>query len=182
VVDSGPIAPARTSYVSATARVSAARPSYSFAQRPVVARLNPAVETQRRTPQFTNESREFNQPQNARVNNNVNPQPNPRVGNNNPPPANNQQQSHDGFRPFTPPSGTNNRTTTQPDNRNANQTQARQNEERPAMRFTQPTRARDQMYDVHPPLNHQNQNQPQPRQQEHRSAPPSHSESHPQKK
>lgn len=162
VGDSAPIAPTRASYVSATARVSTAKPSYSFAQRPVVARLNPAVETQRRTPEYTNDSREFNQP---RVNNN-------------PPPANkqtgNQQGSRDGFRPFTPP-GTNNGTATQPDNRNAsNQTQARQNEERPAMRFTQPTKARDDMYDVHPPLNH-NQTQPKPAQQQH-SAPPSHSE------
>ena len=106
---------------------------------------NPAVETQRRTPEFTNDSKPFNQP--------------PRV-NNNPPPANNQtnkqQQSNNGFRPFTPP-GSNNRTTTQPDNRNAssqvNRTQPPQNEERPAMKFTQPTKARDEMYDVHPPLN-----------------------------
>jgi Family of unknown function (DUF6600) len=184
VADSGPIAPGRTSYMSATARVSTARPSYSFAQRPVVARLNPAVETQRRTPQYTNESREFNRPQNTRVNENGNTQQNPRVTNN-PPPANNQQQSRDGYRPFTPP-GSNERATTQPENRNAlnqsNQTQVRQNQERPAMRFTQPTKARDQMYDIHPPLNHQNRNQPQPRQQEQRSAPPSHSESHPQKK
>jgi hypothetical protein len=160
VADSAPIAPTRTSYVSAAARLSTAKPSYSFAQRPVVARLNPAVETQRQVPEYTNDSREFNQPH----------------ANNNPPPAsnqtNNQQESRDGFRPFTPP-GSNNRATTQPDNRNAsNQTQARQNEERPAMKFTQPTKARDDMYDVHPPLNHQTQ----PKQQQPRSAPSSHSE------
>jgi hypothetical protein len=132
----------------------------------VVARLNPAVETERRTPEYTNDSKPFNQP---------------RVSNNNPPPANNQtgnqQESRDGFRPFTPP-GSNNRTTTQPDNRNAstevNQTQGRQNEERPAMKYTQPTKARDDMYDVHPPLN-RNQPQPKPAEQRH-SAPPSHSD------
>jgi len=173
VVDSAPIAPTRTSYVSATARVSTAKPSYSFAQRPVVARLNPAVETQRRTPEYTNDSKPFNQPR----------------ANNTPPPANNQtnsqQQSRDGFRPFTPPSGSNNRPTTQPDNRNAStqaaQSQGRQSEERPAMRFTQPTKARDDMYDVHPPLN-QPKTQSRPSEQQH-SAPPSHSESgHPPKK
>ncbi len=184
VADSGPIAPTRTSYISATARVSTAKPSYSFAQRPVVARLNPAVETQRRAPQYTNDSRQFNEPQNTRVNNNVNPQSSPRVTNN--PPVNNQQQSNNGFRPFTPP-GSNNRATTQPDNRitpnQVNQTQPAQNEERPAMKFTQPTKARDEMYDVHPPLNHQqNQSHAQPKQQEQHSAPPSHSDSHPQKK
>lgn len=172
VVDSAPIAPTRTSYMSATARVATAKPSYSFAQRPVVARLNPAVETQRRTPEYTNDSREFNQP---------------RATNSAPPPANNQtngqQPSRDGFRPFTPPSGSNNRATTQTDNRNvsnqATQSQSRQSEERPAMRFTQPTKARDDMYDVHPPLN-QPKTQSKPPQQH--SAPPSHSEEHPPKK
>jgi len=173
VVDSAPIAPTRTSYVSATARVSTAKPSYSFAQRPVVARLNPAVETQRRTPEYTNDSKPFNQPR----------------ANNTPPPANsqtnNQQQSRDGFRPFTPPSGSNNRTTTQPDNRNAStqaaQSQGRQSEERPAMRFTQPTKARDDMYDVHPPLNRQ-QNNPAPKQEQQHSSSSSHSDAHPPKK
>jgi len=173
VVDSAPIAPTRTSYVSATARVSTAKPSYSFAQRPVVARLNPAVETQRRTPEYTNDSKPFNQPH----------------VDNTPPPANNQpnnqQPSRDGFRPFTPPSGSNNRSTTQPDDRNAStqaaESQGRQSEERPAMRFTQPTKARDDMYDVHPPLNQPKTESKPPEQQ--RSAPPSHSESgHPPKK
>ena len=38
-------------------------PSYSFAQRPVVARLNPGgFETERRTPEYTNDSKQFNQP------------------------------------------------------------------------------------------------------------------------
>ena len=163
VADSAPIAPGRASYVSATARVSTARPSYSFAQRPVVARLNPAIETRQRAPEYTNDSQIFNHPQPAHE-----------TGGN--PPANNSQQSRDGFRPFTPP-GSNSRMATQSNN----QTQIRQNDERPAMRFTQPTRARDNMYDVHPPLNHQ-ENKPEPKQQERRSAPPSHSESHPQKK
>ena len=172
VVDSAPIAPTRTSYVSATARVATAKPSYSFAQRPVVARLNPAVETQRRTPEYTNDSKPFNQPH----------------VNNNPPPASNQtnnhQQSNNGFRPFTPP-GSNSGTTTQPNNRNAssqvNRTQPPQNEERPAMKFTQPTKARDEMYDVHPPLNGQ-QNKPAPKQEQQRSSSSSHSDTHPPKK
>jgi Family of unknown function (DUF6600) len=177
VVDSAPIAPTHASYVSATARVSNAKPAYSFAQRPVVAKLNPAVDTQRRTPVYTNESQEFNHPQNARANNNVNQQPNPRVTNNNPP-ADNQQKSPEGFRPFTPPGGAN---SAQPNNRNeANQTQSRQSEERPAMKFTQPTKARDDMYDVHPPLNQKTQSQPKPAEPQHQehSEPQPHSEGH----
>jgi hypothetical protein len=155
-VDSAPIAPTRTSYVSATARVSTAKPAYSFAQRPVVARLNPAVATDRRTPEFTNDSKPFNQASVA----NGNPSP----ANN---PTNNQQGSRDGFRPFTPPSGSNNRQTTK-------QSQGGQYEERPAMKFTQPTKARDDMYDVHPPLN-QHKTQSRPAEQQ-RSTPPSYSE------
>lgn len=172
VVDSTPLAPTRASYVSATARVATAKPSYSFAERPVVARLNPAVETQRRTPEFTNDSREFNQPQAARTN-----------GNNNPPAnnvrTNNQQESRDGFRPFTPPSGSNNRAA-QPAAGNVMPEQPRPYEQHSAMKYTQPTKARDDMYDVHPPLNHQQNSQP--KQEERPSQPSSHSEAHPPKK
>lgn len=175
VVDTAPIAPTRASYVSATARVATAKPAYSFAQRPVVARLNPAVAVQRRTPVYTNDSRPFNQEQNARVNNNV--QPNTRVSNNNPP-ANNQQPSNNGFRPFQPPAGSNNRPTTQSNNGNAsNQAQSRQYEDRPAMKYAPPVKAHDEMYDVHPPLN-QKQTQPQPKHTE----PAPHSEGHTEKK
>jgi hypothetical protein len=164
-VDSAPIAPTRASYVSATARVSTAKPSYSFAQRPVVARLNPAATTERRTPEYTNDSQEFNRPQSSRVNN---------------PPANNVQQSSNGFRPFTPPARSNNReTTTQANNRSASGG-ASQTQDRPAMRFTQPTKARDEMYDVHPPLNQKTQPQPKPAEQRHSQ--PSHSEGPPPKR
>jgi hypothetical protein len=173
VVDSAPIAPTRASYVSATARVSTAKPAYAFAQRPVVARLNPAVATQRRTPEYTNENRPFNQEQTVRTNN---AEPNPRATNGNPPPANNQP-SNNGFRPFQPPAGSNNRQTTQPNNGNAsNQTQGRQYEDRPAMKYTAPVKAHDEMYDVHPPLNHQQTQQPSKPAEQQRSAPPSHSE------
>jgi hypothetical protein len=167
-VDSAPLAPTRSSYVSATARVSTAKPSYSFAQRPVVARLNPAVETQRRTPEYTNDSKEFNQPQAAHANQK------------NTPPANNARTNNQqGFRPFTPPAGSNNRGA-QPTAGNAMPEQPRPYEQRPAMKYTQPTKARDEMYDVHPPLNRQQNSQP--KQEERPSQPSSHSEAHPPKK
>jgi len=164
VVDSAPIAPTRTSYVSANARVSTARPSYSLAQRPVVARLNPAVETQHHTPVFTNDSTEFNHP-----NQNANP------------PANNTRTNaqQNGFRPFTPPGGSNNRGA-QPTAGNAMPQQTRAYDQRPAMKYAQPTKARDDMYDVHPPLNHQQNSQP--KQEERHSESSSHSEAHPPKK
>ena len=63
VVDNAPIAPTRTSYISATAKVTNARPAVGFAQRPVVAKLNPAVS--RPAPVYTNDSRQF-KPRNDR--------------------------------------------------------------------------------------------------------------------
>ncbi len=187
VVESAPIAPGRASYVSATARVSTAKPAVPFSQRPVVARLNPATPVPRQTPQSTNESRPFTQQNrgndaqpNARVNNN-NPPPN-----NNPPASNNQPQSRDGFRPFQPPATANN---TQPAGRNNTNTttnsnantlnrseQQPQSEARPAMKFTPPVKARDENYDVHPPLNNKQTQAPPPKQQERHAAPPPKSE------
>jgi len=158
-VDTAPIAPTRSSYVSATARVATAKPATPFEQRPVVARLNPAVS--RRAPVYTNESPEFNQPNRGATNppgqqggrvNQPNAQPQGTA-----PQGGTQQQSREGFRPFQPPSGTN-----QPaggnKGGNAAQTQEqaqpqRQYNERPAMKYTPPPKARDEMYDVHPPLN-----------------------------
>jgi len=160
VVDSAPLAPTRSSYVSANARVSTAKPSYSFSQRPAVANLNPAVTTNRHSSVFTNDSPEFNQPRPV----------------NNARPANNQTNNN-GFRPFTP-AGSNNHATAQPGNGNSvNQTnQGRQYEDRPAMKYTQPTKARDEMYDVHPPLNQKSESKPPEQHSDQHSG--QHSESH----
>jgi hypothetical protein len=184
VADSAPIAPTRTSYLGAGARVSTARPVVPIAQRPVVVRLNPAVANPNRGGNvYTNDSREFNQP--ART---VTPQQQQQQ----------QQPSREGFRPFTPPGGASQ--TAQPNNRGSqNQTydQQRSNQvSQPApkqnqnyneqqnkqqnqnynqqqqqrtFQYAPPPKARDNMYDVHPPLNHnQIQAKPQP---QHSSAP-----------
>jgi hypothetical protein len=211
VVESNPIAPTRTSYVGATARVSTARPAVPIAQRPVVVRLNPAVGNPNRTGNvYTNDSRQFNQP--ARTT-----------------PPQQQQPSREGFRPFTPPGGANQNVqptsrgnqnqNTQPPNQpngrgNQNQTfnqQQKPNQvQQPApkpnqnynlqqnnqqnqnfnqqqqqqrnFRYAPQPKARDNMYDVHPPLN-QNQNQAhpqaQPRPQPQQKSAPAHTqESH----
>ncbi|HXY79078.1 MAG TPA: DUF6600 domain-containing protein [Candidatus Bathyarchaeia archaeon] len=149
-VDTAPIAPTRTSYVSATARVATAKPATPFEQRPVVARLNPAVS--RPAPVYTNDTRPFNHPQPT--------QPQAQGGT---PPSNN------GFRPFTPPSdAARGGNAGQP--QQEQQSQRQQYTERPSMKYTPPPKARDEMYDVHPPLN-QKQAQP-PKQEEHRAPPP----------
>ncbi len=77
VVDNQRLAPTRASYMSATARVSTARPNVPFSRRPVVARLAPPTRTGR---VYTNDSPVFNHPKG---------QPN--------------QGSRPGYRPFTPP-------------------------------------------------------------------------------
>lgn len=186
-VETRPIAPTRTSYVASTARVSNARPKVAFEQRPVVARLTPAVS--RPAPQqpnrpgfqnFNNSSRVrqapagttanggANAPNGANVDRNGNA-PNGAVNNN----ANGQQNSRDGFKPFTPPNGQNgaanngnnaargpNNTTVNPNQPNrADQTT--QGDQRNSMRYAPPAKAKDQDYDVHPPLNQSQQNNQQ---------------------
>ncbi|MGH9740532.1 MAG: DUF6600 domain-containing protein [Candidatus Acidiferrales bacterium] len=182
VVDSAPIAPARTSYISASARISTARPAVPISRRPVVVRLNPAVANQnRRGTVYTNDSRPFNQP--ART-------------------ATPPQPSRDGFRPFQPPAGTtrnqapverNQNQGAQPNNREnqnniqqqqrninerpqsntrGNENQNQQNEQR-TFRYAPPAQAHDNMYDVHPPLN-KNQKRSLPAPKPQRKSAPAH--------
>jgi hypothetical protein len=163
-VETSPIAPTRSSYVSSTAHVSTNRPAVSFAQRAVVARLNPAV------------SRPVVQPA-AKSNgqfghNQGNPQYNSRGGSNNvsnsqqpargntPPPANtsnNPPASRDGFKPFTPPAGTANNNGDKNGSNTVNNSKTENNttqgDQRQPMRYTPPVKAKDENYDVHPPLN-----------------------------
>jgi Family of unknown function (DUF6600) len=170
VVESAPVAPTRMSYVSPVARRVTTKPAVPFAQRPVVVRLNPAVAApERRTPEYTNESRPFSQ------------QAIPRGGANVPPPprtTNAEQPSREGYRPFGPPqppasanqgqpAGRIERNTlNQPGNHPGNQ----QFERRPSMRYTPPVKARDEMYDVHGPLNRRQAQRP-PKQEERRAQP-----------
>jgi hypothetical protein len=244
-VDARPIAPTRTSYVASTARVSNARPKVAFEQRPVVARLTPAVS--RPAPQqpnrpgfqnFNNTSRvrqapvgnaangannapngsnvdrnnntpanngNFNRGNNAPNGSNADRGANAPNGaaNNNPPSGTNadrgasapngavnnnangqpkQPNSRDGYQRFTPPNGQNgaangntnngnnsgsnnaargnNNTTANPNQPNrANQTT--QSDQRNSMRYAPPAKAKDQDYDVHPPLNQNQQNNQQ---------------------
>jgi hypothetical protein len=83
-IESAPIAPTRASYVSASARISTARPAVPIAQRSVVVRLNPAVST-RAGFGDGNQNRSFErQPASQSFNNT---QPPARGNSNNQPPA-----------------------------------------------------------------------------------------------
>ena len=222
VVESTPIAPTRGSYIASNARPAQAKPATPFEQRPVVARLNPAVS--RPAPQPTGGYRTFGQPAqptapqggtqqgqagqrgrfsqpNAQPQNvpaqggtqgqpaqpgrfnqpNVQPQNVPPQGTTQPQGNVQPEQPKGGYRPFTSPSGGANTTQSAGGNKGGNagqvqqqqqlQQQQQQYNQRPAMRYTPPPKARDEMYDVHPPLN-QNQTQPPPKQEERRTPPP----------
>jgi hypothetical protein len=161
-VESSPIAPNRASYVAATAKVATAKPAVPFSQRPMVAKLSPAVQ------------RPVNQP----VGNRPGFQS---FGNNrggNPPSGNStggqQQTSRDGFRPFTPP-GSNGAASNTVNNsaRGTNTNTSQGGTQQPQTRYAPPTKARDEDYDVHPPLN-QNQSQThqeQPKEQQRPAKP-----------
>jgi hypothetical protein len=143
VVDNAPLAPTRASYVSATPRVSTARPAVPLSQRPIVAKLPPAAPRV-----YTNDTAPFNQPRNR--------------GNE----GQNQTNSNNGFRPFTPPTKsetspnehTNQNTYGNEGNRPAENLNRDNN--RPPVRFTPPVKAKDENYDVHPPLNQKPAPQP----------------------
>jgi hypothetical protein len=166
VVESAPMAPTRASYVSSTARVTTAKPSVPLAQRPVVARLTPATPVNRRIPQYTNDSKQFSQPP-ARINQTT-PEPN-RVYQTTPQPNRTNEnttqsnESNNGFRPFTPANQ---------NNRPPGENEVKPAEVKPPVKYSAPVKAKDENYDVHPPLN---QKPPQPKPQpkpEPKPAPP----------
>ena len=166
VVESAPVAPVRTSYISSTAKISTARPATSFAQRPVVARMTPAVS--RPAPAYTNQGR-FNGAQPATR------------------PNNSPQQSREGFRPFQPPASNSQQpyrgTNVQPNNQQQRQPQSevrpqqqqlqqeQQSQQQREYRYTSPQKARDGMYDVHPPLNHGQEQTAHPQTKQETQAP-----------
>jgi hypothetical protein len=103
----------------------------------VVARLAPPTPLKNeRTPQFTNDSRPFNRESQA-----------PRTNNPAPPPT------QEGFKPFTPPAGQQNNSQNHTD-------QQAEPQQRPPVHFTPPTKAKEEEYDVHPPLNQKPEAQP----------------------
>jgi hypothetical protein len=170
-VETSPIAPTRTSYVSATAHVSTRKPAVPFEQRAVVARLNPTVSRPAVQPAAKGNG-QFGHDQG-------NPQYSYRPGNNkvtngqqavagsNPPATNteantpqNQPASRDGFQSFKPPAGTANNNSNNADknstntvNNKAENGNTTQPDQRQPMRYTPPVKAKDENYDVHPPLN-----------------------------
>ena len=186
VVENQPIAPTRASYVAATAKVSTAHPAVPLSQRPVVARLTPAAPAKVRPPEYTNESHPFNESTNRP--NQPNEETNRAVQQpNRTNEGNNGSQPNNGYRPFTPPNQNNNQNNRNENNpalnrnennpsannenrnnenasRNENNRPPAENQVRPPVRYTPPVKAKDENYDVHPPLN-QRPPQPPPKQE-----------------
>ena len=180
VIEQTPLAPTRSSYVAATARPARGTPPVAFSERPVVARLNPpmpvtshnvvhsvnasaapgalASRSNNAAPArppvrtYTNDDvarapQYPNTDARANVNNtaNVNNNANGRQN------ANGNERTNTGERP--------------PANAAAQQ--------HPAVKYTPPTKAKDDDYDVHPPLN-QHANTPAPAEHHEAQAPASH--------
>lgn len=181
VVSGTAIAPTRTSYIGANVKAVSARPAVAFTDRPVVARLTPRVPVQaHQAPAMNGRGPQSNTPSNGfrsfgNQDNNRGPAPagnnasrtldeqgSPNRGNTGSRPD--TQPASNGYRSFAPPNSGNRGAA--PGNNNSAQSRP-SNQQR--YRFTPPVNAKDNNYDVHPPLN-QNRQQSQPREQ-HQSEP-----------
>jgi uncharacterized protein DUF6600 len=156
VVDSTPLAPSRTSYVASTARVASAKPTFSFQQKAVVAKLPPRAPAEQGT--YTNDSREFSR-EPVRTNNGA--------------VVPNAENSESGGRQ----TGSNDQRAATP-NRSVGETNP---QGRPAVRFSPPDKANDNEYDVHPPSDRnaaprpEQRPAPPPKTPQHQAPPPPHS-------
>jgi len=207
VTESQPVAPTRSSYISSTARISNVRPAIPFSERSAVVRLNPATETRQRQAQEPGTpGRAPNQPAGPRgrtTTEQEQPRPGyrtfepprgattappqrgtvteqPRQGTTTPQPPRGrtfEQPTRGTGAAQPPPTGRGATTTPAPP-----QQQQQPPEQRRPMRYTPPVKAREEMYDVHPPAERkqvtpppqqrQPQQQQQQQQQQRRPEPP----------
>src|SRR5271169_875922 len=169
VIEDTSLAPTRSSYVASNARAARSRPPVAFNQKPVVARLNPpppavshaAVHTVNpSTAPRTNDATPARAPARTYTNDDVarapqypNTDARANINNN----ANDRQNANGNER-------------TNVNGRPSANDAAQQH---PAVKFTPPTKAKDDDYDVHPPLNH-HANTPTPAEHHEAPAPASH--------
>jgi uncharacterized protein DUF6600 len=152
VVDEKPLAPTRNSYVSAVAKQAppSARPSASFYDRKVVTKMNPPI------PPAGGHQAEF-----------VDAEKKPVTPT--PPSPKNQPSYTPPAKEYNPPTSKVNNPPPPPPRENIYQKPENQPkyEPHPAVKHTPPVKAKDEMYDVHPPLN-----QKPPKSEERRAEPP----------
>ncbi|MFZ3214562.1 MAG: DUF6600 domain-containing protein [Candidatus Acidiferrales bacterium] len=186
VVEASPLAPTSASYVSANARVVRTKPPVPFSQKPVVARLSPPTMTSRSQRLVSAETAPNGAQPAARGNAFTNTET-PARGNEQPAPARPAAPTlytNDNL-PHAPRPDSDAAPNTESNERNNGNSASSANgrpgnngaaQPRPAVKFTPPTKARDDMYDVHPPLNQRPTTprpapQPQHEQASHQQAP-----------
>src|SRR5271156_417756 len=169
VIEQTPLGPTRLSYVAAAAKPARVKPPVAFNERPVVARLNPpmpvtshnvvhavnsaaAPRTHDATPARA-PARTYTNDDVARAPQYPNTDARANINNN----ANDRQNANGNER-------------TNVNGRPSANDAAQQH---PAVKFTPPTKAKDDDYDVHPPLNH-HANTPAPAEHHEAPAPASH--------
>jgi hypothetical protein len=163
VVEQSSLAPTRASYVAATARPARAKPTVVFSDRPVVARLNPPMPVVSHSVVHA-------------VNSGATP------GSNNAAPARPPVRTYTNDDVAQAPQypntdaraniNTNTNANERP-NTNGRPPASDAAQQHPAVKFTPPTKAKDDDYDVHPPLNH-HANTPPPAEHHEAQAPASH--------
>jgi hypothetical protein len=181
VIESKPLAPTRTSYVAATAKVANAKPAVPFSQRQVVARLNPpapvASHAAARVVNAEASARGSVAP--ARTNNAAQPA----VGENNQPAREapsaprSTVYTNENIPHAPPPSAAEKAQENQAFQREKAEQKAQEaapTEQRPPVKFAPSPRAKEENYDVHPPLNRKTEAP----QQERRSEPPAKAPAH----
>jgi uncharacterized protein DUF6600 len=137
VVDSPPVPPTRSSDVSATAKRSIAKPSASILGQPVVATLNPPAPANSPRVVYTNDSPLFNQEHHGRT-----------VS------SSSEPSGNEGGAPGSGSSFVSANANPTPNTAHPNSARkpkkAVPESQRPALRFTPPVKAREEMYDVRP--------------------------------
>jgi hypothetical protein len=190
VTEAKPLAPTRASYVAATAKVAYAKPAVPFSQRQVVARLNPpAPVASHAAPRVVNaeatprgaESAARGAVPPARANNTAEPtvRENNQPARENPSAPRPNVYTNENIPHAPPPSAAEkaqeDRAFQQQKSEEKSQ-EAAPTEQRPPVKFAPPPRAKEENYDVHPPLNRKTEAPQQ--QQERHSEPPAKAPAH----
>ncbi len=172
VVEQTPLGPTRSSYVAAAAKPARGTPPVAFTERPVVARLNPPMPVTSHNAVHSVNTSTAPGVSSPRSNNAAPARPPART-------YTNDDVARAPQYPNTDSRANLNNNANERPNANANErpnTNGRPPandaaQQHPAVKFTPPTKAKDNDYDVHPPLNH-HANAPAPA--EHQQAPASH--------
>jgi len=165
-IEQTPLAPTRASYVAATARPALAKPAVAFNERPVVARLNPPA------PVVSHSSAHIASAEAAPRGDNAAPAPARKPV----PIYTNDSLAQSPKYPNTDARANINTSASANDRQNANGNAPAASgaaQQHPAVKFTPPTKAKDDDYDVHPPLNHK-AGTPPPAEHHEAPAPASH--------